>query len=344
MGLSVAPGSEAPSSPGLPPPAREKQLALYAMMVNMRLFEKRVFDLYLENLAKGPAHLALGQEAIAAGFGGALEPSDYTFATYRGHAHLLARGADQSAMMGELLGRQSGLLHGKGGSMHLADPARGMMGSNAIVGAHLPIAVGAAWSSKVRKSSQVTVCFFGDGTTNIGAFHEALNLAAVWKLPVVFVCENNLYMEYTPISSVIAVEHPAADRASAYGLEHWIVDGNDVEACYGAASVAYGRARSGGGPALIEAKTYRQGGHSRADAAAYRPKAEVEAWLLRDPIDRYRAVLIAAGVSASQLDALAAEAQAAVDRATADAKNGPRPDIASAETNVFADGGSAWRN
>lgn len=344
MGLSVAGESIVGTMVASPPPDLETQLALYALMVNMRFFEKRVFDLYLENLGKGPAHLALGQEAIAAGFGRALQADDYTFATYRGHTHLLARGADQGAMMAELLGRGSGLLHGKGGSMHLADVSRGMMGSNAIVGAHLPIAVGTAWSAKVRKSSQVTVCFFGDGTTNIGAFHEALNLAAVWKLPVVFVCENNLYMEYTHISTMTAVTHPAADRATAYGLESWIVDGNDVEVCYGAANAAYERARSGVGPSLIEAKTYRHGGHSRADPATYRPKAEVDEWLLRDPIETYGAYLIAAGVTRTELETLDARARAVVDRATEDAKKGARPELASAETNVFADGGSMWRN
>jgi pyruvate dehydrogenase E1 component alpha subunit len=339
--MSVAQGGPELAADAIDAPTR---LALYALMVNMRFFEKRVFDLYLENLGKGPAHLALGHEAIAAGFGRALGPADYSFATYRGHAHVLARGADQSAMMAEMLGRANGSLHAKGGSMHLADPARGMMGSNAIVGAHLPIAVGTAWSAKVRKTTQVTVCFFGDGTTNIGAFHEALNLATVWKLPVVFVCENNLYMEYTPISDVIAVEHPAADRAAAYGLDSWIVDGNDADACYAAALSAYARARRGDGPALIEAKTYRQGGHSRADAAAYRPKAEVEAWLLRDPIETYKARLLADGIALSELERLTAQARANVDRATDDAKRGPLPQPSAAETNVFADGGSAWRN
>lgn len=339
MSLSIARGAPVPE-----PPDPETRLELYRTMVNMRLFEKRVFDLYLENLAKGPAHLSIGQEAIAAGFGRALEPDDYSFATYRGHAHVLARGTDQSAMMAELLGRASGLLHGKGGSMHLADVSRGMMGSNAIVGAHLPIAIGTGWSAKVRGSTQVTVCFFGDGTTNIGAFHEALNLAAIWKLPVVFVCENNLYMEYTPISTVIAVEHPAADRAGAYGLDSWIVDGNDVDACYAAARTAYARARTGGGPSLIEAKTYRHGGHSRADAATYRPKAEVEAWLLRCPIETYEARLLADGVSKDELERLAARARDEVDRATDNAKRGARPDASAAETNLFADGGSAWRN
>ncbi len=342
MSLSVARWSPEASEPA--PLERPTQLALYGLMVSMRLFEKRVFDLYLENLGKGPAHLALGQEAIAAGFGHALRADDYSFATYRGHAHLLARGADQGAMMAELLGRENGILHGKGGSMHLADASRGMMGSNAIVGAHLPIACGTAWSSKIRKSGQVTVCFFGDGTTNIGAFHEALNLAAVWKLPVVFVCENNLYMEYTPIASVIAVNHPAADRAASYGLAPWTVDGNDVEACHSAATAAYERARSGEGPSLIEALTYRHGGHSRADPATYRPKAEVEEWLKRDPIDRYKAALLAAGSAEVELDEIFARARAEVDRATEFAKAGARPDPDQAETNVFADGGAAWRN
>jgi pyruvate dehydrogenase E1 component alpha subunit len=190
----------------------------------------------------------------------------------------------------------------------------------------------------------VTVCFFGDGTTNIGAFHEALNLAAVWKLPVVFVCENNLYMEYTPIASVIAVNHPAADRAASYGLAPWTVDGNDVEACHSAATAAYERARSGEGPSLIEALTYRHGGHSRADPATYRPKAEVEEWLKRDPIDRYKAALLAAGSAEVELDEIFARARAEVDRATEFAKAGARPDPDQAETNVFADGGAAWRN
>ncbi len=342
--MSIAQSDEVRPAAPVASPERETQLGLYGLMVNMRLFEKRVFDLYLENLGRGPAHLSIGQEAIAAGFGRALRSGDYSFATYRGHAHLLARGADQGAMMGELLGRANGILHGKGGSMHLADASRGMLGSNAIVGAHLPIACGAAWSAKIRRSDQVTVCFFGDGTTNIGAFHEALNLAAVWKLPVVFVCENNQYMEYTPIASVIAVAHPAADRAASYGLASWLVDGNDVEACYAAAQQAYDRARSGAGPSLIEAETYRHGGHSRADPASYRPKAEVEAWLKRDPIERYREKLLAAGSEPATLDRIVVGAQAEVDRATEFAKSGARPDPSEAETNVFADGTSSWRN
>src|SRR6266487_3107021 len=202
---------------------RETRLAQWRLMVELRLFEQRAHDLFLQNLVKGTSHLALGQEAIAAAFGVAMRPDDWTFCTYRGHAHTLARGASMEAAMAELLGRATGLLGGKGGSMHLGSAEHHAMGSYAIVGAHLPIAAGAAWSAQYRGSGQVAACFFGDGTTNIGAFHEALNFAVVWSLPVVYVCENTLYMEYTPIRTVTAVEHPAAGRASAYGLEPLIV-------------------------------------------------------------------------------------------------------------------------
>jgi pyruvate dehydrogenase E1 component alpha subunit len=228
--------------------------------------------------------------------------------------------------------------------MHLTDVSHGAMGSYAIVGAHLPIAAGAAWAAQERGTDQVVVCFFGDGTSNIGAFHEALNFAAVWKLPVVFVCENNLYMEYTPISSVTAVQHPAADRAAAYGLEPIIVDGNDADAVYEVARRTVDRARSGDGPSLVEAKTYRHGGHSRADPGKYRPDDEVQEWLGRDPIPALRRRLIDAGVDEAELEEIDASVRAAVDDATEKAKEAPFPDPSSLETDVFADGGSAWRN
>src|SRR5207342_1587707 len=264
---------------------------MYRMMQEGRLFEKRAQDLCLDGLIKGTSHLALGQEAVAAGFAAALRPDDLVFCTYRGHVHTLLRGAPMGALMAELLGRATGICGGKGGSMHLTSVEHGAMGSYAIVGAHLPIALGAAWSAQYRGSGQVAVCFFGDGTTNIGAFHEALNMAAVWKAPVVFVCENNQYMEYTPIGAVTAVEHPAADRASAYGLESILIDGNDVDAVHEVARAAVDRARAGDGPSLIEAVTYRHGGHSRADPGKYRPDDEVAAWKARDPIPSYRSRL-----------------------------------------------------
>jgi acetoin:2,6-dichlorophenolindophenol oxidoreductase subunit alpha len=329
--------------PEVPAAPAEVRLAIYKMMVEMRDFEKRAYDLFLQGLVKGTSHLGLGQEAVAAGFAAAMRPSDYTFATYRGHNHTLARGAPMAGMMAELMGRQTGLMSGKGGSMHLTSVPHRMMGSYAIVGAHLTIANGAAWSAKVRGTGDVAVCFFGDGTTNIGAFHEALNLAVVWKLPVVFVCENNRWMEYTPISSVTAVAHPAADRAPAYGLDAVLVDGNDPDATYGAAAAAIGRARNGAGPTLVEAETYRHGGHSRADPGTYRPEDEVEAWLARDPIPRFRARLLEARVDEAVLVRIEEAAQAAVDAAAEDAEAAPPPDISLVEADVWADGGSSWR-
>lgn len=334
----------AAGAPNRTAPDVATQQDLYRRMSVLRRFEQRAYDLFLENLVKGTSHLGLGQEAIAAAFGAAMRRTDWTFCTYRGHNHTLSRGVSLSATMAELLGRETGLLHGKGGSMHLTSVPHGAMGSYAIVGAHLPIAAGAAWSAQARGTDQVAVCFFGDGTTNIGAFHEALNLAAVWKLPVVFVCENNFYMEYTPIGEVTAVPHPAADRASAYGLDPILVDGNDVETMFAVALTALARARAGDGPSLIEAETYRKGGHSRADPAKYRPKDEVAAWLAKDPVPRYRQILLDRGIPAAELDRIDADTQAAVDAATEEAKAAPVPDLSLADTNVWADGGSSWRN
>lgn len=332
-----------PAADGAVETPRDVQLELYSAMVHMRGFEKRAYDLFLQGLVKGTSHLGLGEEAIAAGFGTAMRPGDYTFATYRGHNHTLARGVPMAPIMAELMGRRLGLMAGKGGSMHLTSVEHGMMGCYAIVGAHLTIANGAAWSAKLRKSGAVTVCFFGDGTTNIGAFHEALNLAVVWHLPVVFVCENNHWMEYTPIASVTAVAHPAADRASAYNLDSILVDGNDPDATYRVAYETISRARSGGGPSLVEAETYRHGGHSRADPGKYRPESEVQAWLDRDPIPMYRQRLITAGVDASVLDGIDEAARVAVDEATELAKASLPPDLSLAESDVFADGGASWR-
>lgn len=340
-------------SPRLPPEtdaslddadiALDTRVGMYDMQQRLRQFEKRAHDLFMQNLVKGTSHLSLGMEAIATGFATAMRPDDYTFATYRGHAHTLARGAPMGPMLAELLGRENGILGGKGGSMHLTSVEHGAMGSYAIVGAHMVIANGAAWSAQLRGTDQVTVCFFGDGTTNIGAFHEALNLAVVWNLPVVFVCENNLYMEYTPIDLVSAVPNPAADRAAAYGLERNIVDGNDADAVYLVAQDLIGRARRGEGPSLLEAVTYRQGGHSRADPGKYRPQDELDAWLARDPIPMYHERLLRLGVDEGELTAIEREVAAAVDEATEFAKAGEYPGEDSLLTEVWADGGSTWR-
>src|SRR5579875_3090827 len=291
-----------------------RELDLFELMVRLRFFERRAHDLFLQGLVKGTSHLSLGQEAVATGFAAAMEPTDLTFATYRGHAHTLARGASMTGVMGELMGRSVG-----------------MMGSYAIVGAHLPVAVGAAWSAKVRGTNQVVVCFFGDGTTNIGAFHEALSLAAVWRVPVVFVCENNLYMEYTSISSVTPVARPLADRASAYGLSAVVVDGNDVAAVFDVARRSIAECRTGGGPVLIEALTYR-------------PKEEVEAWLARDPVTCYREHLLASGYPAGTLDEIEARATAEVDRAVEEARTAAAPDVSLVEADLWADGSASWRS
>ena len=321
-----------------------KRLELYRSQVEIRQAEQRAFDLFLQNLVKGTSHLSLGQEAIAAGFACAMKKGDLTFCTYRGHAHTLARGVPIEKVLGELMQRDNGLMRGKGGSMHLTSEEHGVMGSYAIIGAHLPIACGAALTAQYKGQDFVSVCFFGDGTTNIGAFHEALNFAAIWKLPVIFVCENNLYMEYTPISEVTAVEHPAADRASAYGLERIIIDGNDADVVYRTAQAAFAKARSGGGPSLIECKTYRHSGHSRADPAKYRPEGELEKWKLRDPIKIYRERLKQFGVRQSVIDDIDKDVLRVVDEATEACKASPMPPADILFTDVYADGGWAWRN
>ena len=310
------------------------RLGMYRKLHLLRQWSKRAHDLFLQNLVKGTTHLSLGQEAVATGFSTAMRPDDYTFATYRGHAHSLSRGMDPGEALAELLG----------GSMHLTDVEKGMMGSYAIIGAHLCIANGAAWSAQMRGTDQVAVCFFGDGTTNIGAFHEALNMAKIWSLPVVFVCENNLYMEYTPIDIVTAVPRPAADRAPAYGLDPIVVDGNDPDAVYLTAKAAIDKARSGGGPSLIEAQTYRHGGHSRADPGKYRPAEEIEAWKGRDPIPMYHDRLLTLGTPEETLTGIEREVAGVVDAATEFAKSGPEPGEAELFRNVWADGGAEWRN
>ena len=320
------------------------RLRMWQLQLEIRHVEQRAHDLFFQNLIKGTSHLAIGQEAIASACAAVMRPDDYTFCTYRGHAHTLVRGASMEGVLGELMGRECGLLGGKGGSMHLTDVEKGAMGSYAIIGAHLPIAAGAAWKAQYLKTGQVSFCFFGDGTTNIGAFHEALNFSVIWKLPVVFVCENNLYMEYTPISDVTAVEHPAADRAGAYGLESIIVDGNDADLVYRVARDAADKARAGDGPSLIEAKTYRHSGHSRADPATYRPEGELEKWLERDPLKIYRKRLIDFGVKESKVVAIENAVLKAVDDATEFAKNSSTPSKNVLMTEVWADGGASWRN
>jgi len=320
------------------------ELDLYEQMAVIRGTEKAAHDLFLKGLVKGTTHLAAGHEAVAVGTSAALNPDDYVFATYRGHHHAIARGATPEECLAELMQKATGVCRAKGGSMHLTKAEFGMLGSYAIVGAHLPMANGAAWSAKMRGSGQVAVAFFGDGATNIGAFHEALNLAAVWKLPVIFVCENNRYMEYTPIGSVTSVPNPAADRAAGNGMPGVLVDGNDVLAVRDILAEAVDRARRGDGPTVVEALTYRHFGHSRTDPAKYRPAKEVEEWMARDPLLVSRQRLVDAGVSESDVAAADERAADVVALASAAAQGAPAADPAQAYTDVWADGGWAWRN
>jgi TPP-dependent pyruvate/acetoin dehydrogenase alpha subunit len=280
-------------------------------MHEIRLFEEEVQVLFNRNLVRGSTHLCSGQEAVAVGGCAALRRGDSMLCTYRGHGAVLAMGAALDRTFGEILGREPGLCAGKGGSMHLTDVTVGAYGSFAIVGAHLPIATGFGLASRLQGRDDVCLCYFGDGTVNIGAFHEAMNLAAIWKLPVIFLCENNLYGEYSPVARTTPIER-LVDRADAYAMPGERIDGNDVSAVYRAVSDAVTRARRGEGPTLLEAMTYRHKGHSRTDPATYRPQEEVEEWLARDPIPALENVLRERGVNPDRVDAAREQATAKV--------------------------------
>jgi pyruvate dehydrogenase E1 component alpha subunit len=271
--------------------SKDKLAEMLRKMLEIRFFEEKVFELYGQNLVPGTIHLYAGEEAVAVGVCSTLKKEDYITSTHRGHGHCIAKGADLKRTMAEILGKKTGYCKGKGGSMHIADFSVGMLGATAVVGAGLPIAVGASLSAKLRGTDQVTVCFFGEGASNQGTFHESINMASAWKLPVVFVCENNLYAMGTRQTRVMAIEN-VADRAIGYGIPGIIADGNDVLAVYAAAKKAVERARKSEGPTLIECKTYRHKGHSRVDPAKYRPKEEVEEWLRKDPIRRFKQTLL----------------------------------------------------
>lgn len=303
----------------------EDRIGLFRTMATIREFEEQVHRSYLEGLVHGTTHLCNGQEAVSAGIAKTLRDDDYVSYTYRGHGHCLARGMDLEAAFAELFGRETGVCGGLGGSMHLTDINRGLIGAFGIVGAGLPVAVGAGLSAQLAGREQVSVSFFGDGATNIGAFHEAMNLAQVWKLPVIFVCENNLYGEFTRIQHTTPYEDLII-RAQGYAMATVLVDGNDVEAVYEAAAPAVIRARGGGGPTFIECKTYRHRGHSRTDPAKYRDQAEVDAWLKRDPLILYRAELVESGLIAdSEAERIVEEARAAANAAAQRAAAAPWP-------------------
>jgi pyruvate dehydrogenase E1 component alpha subunit len=315
---------------------RATLLGLFRRMLEIRFFEDEVQRLFLQNLVRGSTHLYQGQEAVAVGACSALREGDTMSCTYRGHGAVLAMGAPLDRSLAEILGKENGLCGGKGGSMHLTDMTVGALGSFAIVGAQLPFTAGAALAAQVLETGAVSIAFFGDGATNIGAFHEALNLASVWKLPAVFICENNLYGEYSPLAWTTAVAR-IADRGAAYAMTAEQVDGNDVLAVRRTVAAAAERARAGEGPTLVEALTYRQMGHSRTDPGAYRPDGELDRWLERDPIVLFERTLTEAGTApAEELEQVRAEARSAVSDASERARAWPEPDPESRFADVFA--------
>jgi pyruvate dehydrogenase E1 component alpha subunit len=305
-------------------------------MLEIRFFEEKVFDIYAQNLVPGTIHLYLGEEAVAVGVCNALRKDDYITSTHRGHGHCIAKGAELKRTMAEILGKKTGYCKGKGGSMHIADFKIGMLGATAVVGAGLPIAVGAGLSAKLRKTDQVVACFFGEGASNQGTFHESINMASIWKLPVIFVCENNLYAMGTRQSRVMAIEN-VADRAVAYGIPGVVVDGNDVLAVYEATQRAVERARKGEGPTLIECKTYRHKGHSRVDPAKYRPKEEVEEWLAKDPIKRFKEKLLQTNtLTEAEIQQIEKEVSDEIEEAVKFAMESPYPAPEEALEDVYA--------
>jgi len=270
---------------------KDKKIEFFSKMYTIRRFEEKVRELFSLGLIRGSTHVYIGEEAIAVGVCGALNRDDYIVSTHRGHGHCIAKGGELKPMMAELLGKETGYCKGKGGSMHIADPGIGILGAVGIVGSGIPLAVGSALSSRNLKEGKVSVSFFGDGASNNGTFHECLNLASVWKLPVVFICENNLYAITVSCARSTSVKD-IADRAKGYGMPGAVVDGNDVEEVYRVTCKAVDDARAGKGPTLIEAKTYRQEGHWIGDPQVYRSKDEVSTWKEKDPIDRYEEILL----------------------------------------------------
>jgi acetoin:2,6-dichlorophenolindophenol oxidoreductase subunit alpha len=323
----------AEAEPG--PIPQEQLLEFLERMIEIRVFEEETQRLFTQNLVRGSTHLCSGQEAVVVGACSALREGESMLCTYRGHGAVLAMGAPLDRAFGEILGKAEGLCGGKGGSMHLTDVSVGAYGSVAIVGAQLPIAVGLGFAGRYSGTNDVCLCFFGDGAANIGAFHEALNLASIWKLPVLFVCENNLYGEYTAMRYTTPIER-IADRASSYGMPGVKVDGNDVGAVYRTVAEAAGRAHAGEGPTLIEALTYRHKGHSRGDPGKYRPQEEVAAWLARDPIALAEAELLERGVNQSALDEVRRRSEANVRAAVQRARSWDEPALESRLEGVWA--------
>jgi pyruvate dehydrogenase E1 component alpha subunit len=318
------------------PLSRDKLLDMYRKMYTIRIFETKVNALFTSGVIVGDLHLSIGQEATAVGVCSALRDTDTINVTHRGHGYCIAKGVDVKRMMAEFFAKRNGICKGKGGSMHIADLSVGMLGASGIVGGGIPHAVGAALAFKMRKTDQVAVASFGDGASNQGTFHESINLAAIWNLPVVFVCENNQYAESTPVSAVMLVKN-VADRAVAYGIPGVVVDGMDVLAVLDATKQAVERARRGLGPTLIECKTYRFEGHEIGDPwETYRSREDLEAWKKRDPITNFRQKLITDRLATNEeIDNLEKESLALIDSAVEFAKQSPSPEPKEAFEDVF---------
>lgn len=318
----------------------EKQRDMYSHMLKIRYFEERVVELYTQGIMPGLAHLYIGEEAVAVGACAALEKDDYITSTHRGHGHLIAKGGELKTMMAEILGKKTGYCKGKGGSMHIADFDLGILGANGIVGGGFAVAVGAALSASKRKSGQVTICFFGDASSNQGSFHESVNLASTWDLPVVFVCENNLYGISVPQWKHQKIKD-VAERAAAYAMPGVVVDGNDVFAVYDAVKEAVDRARAGEGPALVECKTYRFLGHHVGDpnnGLTYRTREEMNAWREKCPLKRMRAKLVQDGVlTEAEAEGIEAGVRQIVDEAVTFAKESPYPDPGELMDDIYAE-------
>jgi pyruvate dehydrogenase E1 component alpha subunit len=317
--------------------SNEKLIEMYRTMKKIREFETKAAELFAEGSIPGFVHLYIGEEAVATGVCANLKDLDYITSTHRGHGHIIAKGGDLKYMFAELFGKETGYCKGKGGSMHIADADRGILGANGIVGAGHNIAVGAGLSAKYRGTDQVCVCFFGDGSTNQGTFHEALNLASIWKLPVIFVCENNLYGISMHQSRHQAIQD-VADRAVAYNISGVVVDGNDVLAVYEAAKEAVERARNGQGPTLIECKTYRHRGHFEGDPTTYRDPEEVNEWLKKDPIPRLINFMLDNNVlTEDDIKKIDEEIAAEIDEAIKFAEESPFPPVEAAVEDIYTD-------
>lgn len=331
-------GTAPPAPSPFPLPEKAKALGLYESMVLIRKYEERIYFLFLEGRISGSIHQSHGQEACAVGMLYDTRPSDYMASTHRPASHDLAKGVSLDSMMCEMFARSNGCCHGKGGAMHTGDINVGAVPANALVGSNIPIATGIGLSCKLRKTDNVVICFFGDGASNEGAFHEGINGAAIWNLPVVFVCENNLYGASTNVKATMKVA-TIAERAASYGIPGERVDGNDILAVNDAAARAIERARRGDGPTLLELMTYRIAGHSRSDACAYRPEEEEAYWFARDPIKRFRELLLTNGVAtAEELDALDSDIEERVDRSVELAESSPHPLPEDALQNLY------WNN